>query len=213
MADKTLIQAALDSGTIDECIALIREVRELVDIIEIGTPQIFRYGTGLLTALREAFPSHTLLFDGKIVDAGAEETRIALDAGADIVTVLAAAHDDTIRYAIGEAHNRDKRIFADMLGVADIATRAEGLLAIGVDIIGLHIAVDVQDGVRGFDHELVALRGVVPPERIAVAGGVDPGLARKIAAYRPGIVIAGGALRRATDKRKLLTDIRGALEG
>jgi len=209
---KISIQAALDYGTINECVELIREIQEQIDIIEIGTPQIFRYGVGLLTVLCEAFPKHTLLFDGKIVDAGAEETRIALEAGAGIVTVLAMAHNETIRRAVLEAHSLGGRVFADLLCVTDIAARAETLYGLGVDIVGLHIAVDLQNSNNTLNHEFEILSNIFPKERIAVAGGINPDMARQIAPYRPGIVIVGGALRKATDKQKLLIDIRAVME-
>ena len=46
--------------------------------------------------------------DLKIADAGAEESQMALDAGADIVTVLATASDNTIRKAAGAVHAAGK---------------------------------------------------------------------------------------------------------
>lgn len=47
--------------------------------------------------LKDTHPDLLVLCDAKIMDAGAYEVRLAFDAGADIVTVLAVTDDLTIQ--------------------------------------------------------------------------------------------------------------------
>lgn len=207
-----LIQLALDMVPLGEGIQIAAAVADRIDIIEVGTPMIYRYGLLAVTEMKRAFPGHKILFDGKIADAGAEESKMAFDAGADIVTVLATANDATIQAAVGEAQKCGKQVLADLLGTQDIAGRSGELLAMGVDYIGIHIAVDIQSIGQSFDREFIALQGVVPVYKIAVAGGINPDTALKIAKYTPGIVIVGGAVTKAENRLEIVDGIRTNLE-
>lgn len=202
------IQIALDMVSIGEGIKIVSEIEEYIDIIEIGTPMIYRYGLMAVTEMKKAFPNLKILFDGKIADAGAEEANMAFEAGADIVTLLAIAEDATIKNAVKEARKRNKKIFADLLCVSDISKRAKELMEMDVDYIGIHIAVDIQDEGRTFDNEFIALENIVPPEKIAVAGGINPDLVLKIAKYKPGIVIAGSSITGSQNRTSTVMRIR-----
>ena len=207
------IQLALDFGSLNENIEIAREVKSQIDIIEIGTPLIYRYGVGAVTAMRQHFPDHIILFDGKIVDAGGEEAEIAFEAGADIVTVLATADDQTILGAVREAKKYNKKVYVDLIGEKNIAARAKEVMQLGIQYIGIHTAHDTQNGNYSFDSEFKALEGIVPSEMLAVAGGINPELASKIAKYRPGVVIVGTAVAKAKDRIGMLQAVRQNLEG
>ena len=72
------LQLALDLVNIPEAIEVVREVQE-------------------------AFPNLTVLADLKIMDAAGYEVMKASEAGADIVTILGAAEDASIKGAVEEA--------------------------------------------------------------------------------------------------------------
>ena len=55
--------------------------------------------------LRRAFPHKAILADLKMIDSSRAETRCALQAGADWVTVLAVAGDLTIRRTVEAARD------------------------------------------------------------------------------------------------------------
>ena len=48
-------------------------------------------------------------------------------------------------------------------------------------------------------------------KKLAVAGGINPEIAKSIAKYKPGIVIVGNAVNKAKDKKQLILDIRESL--
>ena len=80
-------------------IALARRVAQWVDWIEVGTPLIKKHGVNLVTRVKNALPGHVIVADMKTADAGGWEADMAMDAGADVFTVLAAASDATKRNA------------------------------------------------------------------------------------------------------------------
>lgn len=206
------IQVALDFVTIEEGIEIIREIEREIDIVEIGTPMIYRYGVIAVSKIKQSFPSLEVLFDGKIVDAGAEEAGMAFETGADYVTVLATSHDATIAGVVEKAGKFGKKVVIDLIGCDDIAERSKKLMELGVDYIAIHIGVDIQNEDRSFDHEFKILEPVVDSKKLAVAGGINPEIAKSIAKYKPGIVIVGNAVNKAKDKKQLILDIRESLK-
>jgi len=70
---------------------MVHKVAPFVDIIEAGTPLIKQEGLRIISILKECFPEKLILADMKTMDAGGLEAKLAYDAGADLVTVLAVA--------------------------------------------------------------------------------------------------------------------------
>ena len=92
----TKLQMAVDPLSMAEALKLAERVQDVVDILEVGTPMIVRDGLHPVTAIRKSCPSLTVLADTKILDGGQLECSDACKAGEDIITVLAAAADDTV---------------------------------------------------------------------------------------------------------------------
>lgn len=96
---KPLLQMALDATDIETALAAIEHVADKLDVIEIGTILAFAHGVDSVKVFRERYPDHTIVCDMKVTDASAILARLAMEAGADWVTVSAAAHIETIRSA------------------------------------------------------------------------------------------------------------------
>ncbi|MDE1223177.1 3-keto-L-gulonate-6-phosphate decarboxylase UlaD [Vibrio aestuarianus] len=96
---KPLLQMALDATDLNTALASIEHVADKLDVIEIGTILAFAHGVDSVKVLREKYPNHTVVCDMKITDASAILARLAMEAGANWVTVSAAAHIETIRSA------------------------------------------------------------------------------------------------------------------
>ena len=71
----TKLQLAVDTLSLEEALAFLEEASSVIDIVEVGTPLLYRSGLEAVRRIREAFPSLYLLCDGKIMDAGAYESR------------------------------------------------------------------------------------------------------------------------------------------
>ena len=188
-----------DFVELDEALDIASQISRWVDGIEAGTPLILREGLRVVTELKAQCPAHTIVADLKIMDAGKEETELALEAGADVVTVLACASDGTIAGAVEAARCYDRKIMIDLMGVDDIRSRAGQLELLGADYLCVHTGFDEQKRGKGSleDLSLVAEATRLP---LAVAGGMKLETIPQVLPYRPEVVIVGGALVSAQEK-------------
>lgn len=92
---KPLLQIALDSLTLEKGAADAKQAESVVDIIEVGTILACAEGMKAVSTLRALHPNHILVCDLKTTDGGAILAKMAFEAGADWLTVSAAAHPAT----------------------------------------------------------------------------------------------------------------------
>jgi 3-hexulose-6-phosphate synthase len=210
MIYKPRLQLALDQPLSDG-LAILDSVHSFVNIIEIGTPLIFQEGMHAVKVLREAYPKHQILGDLKIMDAGALEADIAFNVGADIVTVLALASDKTILSAVGSAKVKQKQVMADMIQVENLVERAKQILKLGVNILCVHTAYDLQSSVETPYKDLQLLRNEFPEAKIAIAGGVTLEKLDAILPFEPDTVVVGGAICNAANPSKTAKAIQEKL--
>ena len=207
----TRLQLALDEPDLDVALARGRELIDLVEIIEVGTPLIIEYGVEAIRQLREACPGVDLLADLKIMDAGHLEASLAFRAGADWVSVLGVAEDATIRGALDAADEDSGRVLVDLIGCPDIPQRARELVALGTEMHCVHTAFDVQESGRDPLEELEELLGVVAPGQAAVAGGITPATLPAVRDLGPEIVVVGGYLAQHSRPREAAAEMQELL--
>ncbi len=205
------LQLALDCESISAALALLEKTADLIDIAEVGTPLVLREGAAAVAALKSAYPALAILADFKIMDAGEMEALIAFEAGADIVTVLAAAETVTVSRACEAARKAGREVMVDLMAVTEPERRAAQLIASGADYLCCHAAFDTQSSGAGPAGQLSQLRAALPRARLAVAGGVSPERAEALLPFAPEIVIVGGYVTRAKDPRQAALEIRAAL--
>lgn len=194
------LQLALD-GDLRSALETLSVVHPFVDIVEVGTPLVFREGTNALRRIREAHPQLTLVADLKIMDAGRAEADIAFSASADVVTVMAVAADATIAGALESARTHSKRVMVDMMQVADTRARAMELVEMGCDLLCLHTAHDQQAALGSPYAQLADLREALPSTGLAIAGGVKLSALERILPLKPDVIIVGSAITAAADPR------------
>jgi len=136
------------------------------------------------------------------MDAADIEVSIAAESGADIITVMALASDETIALAAETAHNLGCKVMVDMMNVTDVFKRSQEVFDLGADYICLHVGVDVQ-------RRLVSK---VFPGRVAVAGGINDKRAGSLVKAGASIIIVGSAIIKAFDPLKATKTIRKAIE-
>jgi len=182
-----------------------------VDWIEVGTPLIKSEGLQAVRELRRLFPEITIVADMKIMDTGRVEVETAAKAGANVVDVLGAASDATIRECIQAGKNYGAKIVVDMIAVQDVVSRAKAVEEFGADYVSVHCAVDEQ--MEGKD-PFATLRRVSEALTIpvAVAGGINSETAARAIESGAAIVIVGGAITKAVDPEQAARDIRHGLD-
>ncbi len=203
---RPLLQLALD-GTLEQALTVLQLVAPLVDIVEIGTPLLYREGIRVAAQIRELFPDVMLVADLKIMDAGDEEASIAFEAGCRYVTVLGVSQDKTIHGVVAAAKRHGGEVIADMMQVSDVVERSHYLLALGCDYLCVHTAFDQQE----FETPLATLKRLrkgLPDAPVAVAGGVGLPTINSIMKQNPEIVVVGGAIARAADPAAVTQRLR-----
>jgi len=208
---KPIIQIALDFVDIERAVEAAQEsVPYGVDWIEAGTMLIKSEGLNAVRKLKELFPKNTIVADLKIVDTGRFELEYAAKAGADVVTVLGVSDDSTIREVVEAGKKWSCKVMADMINVPDIKKRSLELEALGVDYICVHVSIDQQ--MQGID-PITELKKISKECSIplAIAGGINPENVWLAVNAGASIVIVGGAITKAPDRKKAVENIQKAI--
>jgi len=212
---KPILQLALDFANLKRALKVAEEaVQGGIDWLEAGTPLIKSEGLDAVRQLRKKFPKTTIVADMKIMDVGRVETEMAAKAGADVVCVLAAASDSTIKECIEAGKNYGAKIEADLIeiGEGELVKRARCVEKLGVDYIGVHIAIDEQMKAKDPFARLRKLRNAVNIP-VACAGGINSETVSNAVKSGADIVIVGGAINKAKDPKKAARLIRKAIAG
>jgi len=194
------LQLALDLVNIPEAIKVVKEVEEYIDIVEIGTPVVINEGLRAVKEVKGAFPNLKVLADLKIMDAAGYEVMKASEAGADIITILGAAEDMSIKGAVEEAKAQGKKILVDMIGIKDIKSRAKELDELGVDYICVHTGYDLQAIGQNSFEDLMTIKNVVKNAKTAIAGGIKLDTLPEVVKLKPDLIIVGGGIANQDDK-------------
>ncbi|MQL54588.1 orotidine 5'-phosphate decarboxylase / HUMPS family protein [Acidianus ambivalens] len=201
ISSKKNLQVALDFISLDDAIRVAKMAIEGgVDIVEVGTPLVKAEGIRGIKQLREVAKDKILLADTKTADAGDVEVEIAKLGNADIMTVLGIMSDSTIKSAVDKAKELGIVVQADLINVNDPVKRAKRLKELGVDIIGLHVGLDVQKE-RGIT--VTSLKNEIKQisefSLVSVAGGLNEKNIVDLLDLPINIYVVGGAITRSSD--------------
>jgi len=212
MAEGPVLQVALDFVNIAQAVRAAKEAVEGgVGWVEAGTPLIKSEGMSAIRELRRHFPDTTIVADLKIMDAGRVEVEFAAKAGADVVTVLGAASDETISECVEAGRSYDALVQVDLIGCADQVERARRAQELGAAIVGIHTAIDEQM-VGASPLDLIGEVREAVEIRLAVAGGINSETAPEAVRAGADIVIVGGAIIKAPDATEATRRIVSAIE-
>ncbi|MEM2234815.1 MAG: orotidine 5'-phosphate decarboxylase / HUMPS family protein [Desulfurococcaceae archaeon] len=200
------LQVALDLIDLAEALKIALELSSNLPkehlVIEAGTPLIKSWGT-LAVELLKKMTNAVVFADTKTVDVGKLEASMFFDKGADIVSVLSAADDSTIKSMITEASVRGRYVAADLITSTDPIRDSKRLIELGANIIVYHIGIDVQVS-RGITagemiKEIEEIKKLNANFHLAVAGGLRPGTVKPLVTSGVDIVIVGSAITKSKD--------------
>ncbi len=210
--DRPVLQVALDFENLSRALLAAREAVEGgADWVEAGTPLIKSEGLDAVRELKKAFPGHRIVADMKVMDTGAFEVEIAAKAGADLVTVLGAADDDTIAEAVRGGELYGAEIVVDLLNVPDPIARSKRAAELGAAAVCWHVGIDMQMQARTPFERLGEL-AKASPVPVAVAGGLTSETVADATRAGAEILIVGGAITKSPDIVGATRAIKRAIE-
>ncbi|MDP9500063.1 3-keto-L-gulonate-6-phosphate decarboxylase UlaD [Bisgaard Taxon 45] len=182
---KPLIQLALDSLDLENAVITAQNAADSVDIIEVGTILAFAEGMRAVRILRALHPNHILVCDMKTTDAGAILAEMAFSAGADWLTVSAAAHIATIASCKKIADRYNKEIQIEIYGNWTFDD-AKAWVDLGITQAIYHRSRDAEAAGKGWSEEdlttmkklsdiglALSITGGIVPEDIHLFKGIN----------------------------------------
>ena len=204
------LQVAFDRLDLEETLQILDQTHQEIDIIEIGTSLILKYGVAVIGTIRERYPNSVILADTKIFDNVTYELNLCFDSGADIVSILGCATESSLDLAFEIAKSRKQSILIDMLGTSENKKKALMERADELTIYCFHHGKD--DQLSGKRHAAERELNVeTSPAKFALAGGVDPQLIHQISGKGIDTVIVGGYITKSQDPLARVLEIKEAM--
>jgi 3-hexulose-6-phosphate synthase len=136
------IQIAFDMVDLDKALSIAQTIQEEVDIFEVGTLLIYKYGEVAVKKFKDEFPHHIIFADTKIADRSKDATGLFIQAGADWITVLAGAGRNVIHSACNTAQEHGKKIILDLIDASSLGQSALEAKSLGVTALIFHKPAD-----------------------------------------------------------------------
>ncbi len=196
---RPLLQVALDFTDLKQALHVASITIDAgAHIMELGTPLIKSYGLQALVALKELIRDRLIVADLKTIDAIELEFIPFAKHGVHAVTLLSFIDEDVIGDAISLCRELGIDLIVDLIHQQNPIEKALRLADLGVNIVNIHIGVDVQRkrniSVRQLLKEVeeIADTGII----VAVAGGIKPKDVRLFVEHGAKIIVIGSAITR-----------------
>ncbi|PSV49467.1 3-keto-L-gulonate-6-phosphate decarboxylase UlaD [Photobacterium indicum] len=198
---KPLLQIALDSTDLATAVTVANNVESFVDVIEIGTILAFAEGMSAVSTLRKRHPEHIIVCDMKTTDGGAILAKMAFEAGADWITVSAAAHIATIEACKKVADNFNGEIQIELYGNWTLKD-AQDWVDLGIKQAIYHRSRDAElAGVSWTPEDISRMRVLSEMGiEVSITGGIVPEDIHLFEGIKAKTFIAGRALANDTGK-------------
>jgi 3-hexulose-6-phosphate synthase len=205
-----LLQLAVDTPA---GFAVLAQVHDLVDIVEVGTPVLKRFGLGAIATARELAPGVPVLADTKTVDAGDTEARMVFGAGVRFMTVLSCASPATVTAVTEAAREYGGHVVVDTMTERSISDLVGRSYPPGVAYLSLHSSTDARLAGHDSTKTVIDIAAVARDAgwRFSMAGGIDRGSLPEVVAAQPDVVVVGSAITSADDPRGVTRWMRDQL--
>ena len=196
------LQIALDQTELTSALEVAKNVSGFVDIIEVGTILAFGAGIESVKNLRKLYPNHILACDLKTTDGGAILAKMAFSAGANWLTVSAAAHIATIEACKKVADEFNGEIQIELYGHWTLED-AKAWRKLGIKQAIYHRSRDAElAGIGWGEDDLVRMRQLSDLGlELSITGGIIPEDIHLFAGIKTKAFIAGRALASENGKQ------------
>ncbi|AYW76943.1 3-dehydro-L-gulonate-6-phosphate decarboxylase [Propionibacterium acidifaciens] len=209
------LQIALDTLDLPAALGPLQKAAGHVDVIECGTILVLCEGYHAVRAIRALFPDKRILADVRIAEAGAKISRLAFEAGADLVSCVAGASLTTIQQVCRVAAEFGTEVQVELADEWYDVERARAWRAAGVQ----HVIVK-----RSRDREAAGDLSWKPDDlaridelaslgfTVTITGGISPKDLPTFAGHPVGIVIAGRSIVEADDPAAAARELKDTIE-
>lgn len=207
------VQIALDTTDLPTALAPLQQVAHHVDVIEVGTVLLLAEGLRAVREIRALFPHRPILADVRIAEAGTIISRLAFEAGASWVSVVAGASLTTVEQVCRLAWEVGGEVQIE-LGEGYDPVQAQAWRRLGVQHVIVHRSRDAEAAgtlswsAQDLDRiDELAAKGFT----VTVTGGVSASELPVFAGRPVGVVVAGRSLVRAPSPADAAADLRRAV--
>lgn len=208
----TRLQFAIDTIDRSEALQLAdNAVMGGVDILELGTPLLMRYGSGIISDFHAMFGDIPLYADAKVIDLPEPIIRPCLEFGASIVSVLLTASREVLIEASKIAYRYSKKIAYSSMGcpLRGLAQRAESI-AEGSHYVIAHGSGPISTAFSQMLEQAGALSGL-GNRKLIMAGGIEASNVEEVLRFSPDIIIVGRGISCSKDPRTEVSTIKSIL--
>lgn len=194
------LQVALDNTSMQAAMAAVREIGDIIDVIEVGTILHVAAGMEPVRLLRALYPDKTIVSDIKGADAGSVLAKQCFEAGADWMTAICCADVETmagmmkVAKDMGENHDVQIELYGDWT-----YEQARQWLAVGLSQVIYHRSRDAQAAGKKWDSTDFEKIGRLADMgfRVTVTGGLTKEDVKLFKDYEVACFIAGRGIRDA----------------
>jgi bifunctional enzyme Fae/Hps len=202
------LQIALDAPSLEGAKKVLEQLPGSDRIIiEVGTPLIKRYGTRVISDIRQVAKDKFVIADLKTLDVGKVEVDIAYEDTADAVVAAGLGPAETLDATVSEAKRMGIYSIIDMLNVDDVLAKLKSVKNLP-DIVILHRGIDMENGRTCGLERIKLIRQAFPNKKllIAVAGGIVPETAKEALEQGADILIVGRYVTQSKDVERSVRD-------
>lgn len=205
---KPKLQIALDSQSLSKALETVREVGDVVDILEVGTVLCLQDGMEPVRAIRALYPEKTILADTKCADAGKTVAKNCKDAGANWMTVICCATIPTMQAANKEIDELQVELYGDWT-----FDQAKAWKEIGINQVVYHQSRDaLLSGETWGEKDLTKIKKLVDMGfEVSVTGGLNVDTLQLFKGIDVACFIAGRGIAEAENPRKAAEDFKNKI--
>lgn len=206
---KPMLQVALDTEDTATALNIVRQVGDVVDVVEAGTLLIYEEGLDAVRALRAVAPDKIILADTKTADAGGHVAEECKKAGADWMTCINAATVPTMASA-----QKEIEVQVELYEGWDNEERAQAWLDNGVDQVVYHQSRDAKfAGQTWGEKDLESVKELINMGfKVSVTGGMKPEVIKLFEDVPVYTFIAGRAIHGADDPHAAALEFKSEID-
>lgn len=203
------LQIACDHSDLPSALADIKNVGDVVDIIEAGTILMLQVGDESVKCFRAMFPNKEIVADTKCADAGTTVAANCKKAGADYMTVICAATIPTMKAAAKEIDTIQVELYGDWT-----YEQAQLWLDAGIDQAIYHQSRDaLLAGETWGEKDLKKVKKLIEMGfKVSVTGGLSVETLALFAGIDVYTFITGRGITAAVDPRQAALDFQAEIK-